>query len=93
MTRTRKMIGLAIFIMAVVLFAGCGVKDKFNDNRGRGDAPVGERNDNAKDVINFPDRFPNVASSCDGHGHRVFVTTHDKDDSPPAIVADPSCGG
>lgn len=37
----------------------------------------------------FNNHFPNVEDKCDGHGHRVYVTTA----KTFAIVPDPSCPG
>lgn len=76
----------AVVVMALVLVAGCG-----SDRKGTGDAPAHQLPKTAVDVIPFPDEFPNVAFTCDGHGHRVYVTTHNKDDSPPVVVNDTSC--
>lgn len=45
--------------------------------------------DRQKRAIAFPNKFANVATACDGYGHRIFVTTRDFID----IVADPSCPG
>jgi hypothetical protein len=59
-----------------------------NDARGRGDAPVGSKDDAPAEVINFPDQFANVAHKCDGHGHRVYSTTRQ---APVVVIDDPSC--
>ena len=39
-----------------------------------------------------PDHYDNVASKCDGHGHRMFVTSN-KDQAPSnlVVVSDESC--
>lgn len=76
-----------------LLTAGCGVNDAINERRGRGDAPIGRIDDGAKEVIQFPDRFANVAHACDGHGHRVFVTTRTSEAGMQmSVVDDASCG-
>lgn len=84
------LVGLAF----VASLAGCGSDgplQKFQDHRGRGDAPVGDRDDSPKDVINMPNGFSNVASACDGHGHRVFVTTQNTNGKAMWAVADEHC--
>lgn len=45
--------------------------------------------DRQKRSIAFPNHFPNVATACDGYGHRIFTTTN----RTVYIVADPSCPG
>jgi hypothetical protein len=78
---------LAVLVALAVVLAGCG--QHYNDKRGRGDAGVGEVDGDRKEVIEFPDWFSNVAHGCDGHGHRVYVTTGDA--GHVAVIADPSC--
>ena len=41
----------------------------------------------------MPDHYNNVASKCDGHGHRIYVTSN-KDQAPSNLVVidDRSCG-
>lgn len=76
-------------ITALVFLAACGA----NDERGRGDAPVGRFDDTPADVINMPDDYPNVATKCDPYqpGKRIYVVTHNKTDVQPLIVDDPAC--
>jgi hypothetical protein len=64
-----------------------------NDEEGRGDAPVDQKNINDAPayVINFPDSFHNVAVKCDPHGFRIF--SHTRAGSPPVILRDDSCLG
>jgi hypothetical protein len=45
--------------------------------------------DRQKRSIAFPNHFPNVATACDGYGHRIFTTT----DRDFRLIADPSCPG
>ena len=79
---------LTIAVLALGLAAtGCNA---VNDARGRGDAPVGSKDDSPAEVINFPDQFANVAHKCDGHGHRVYSTTRQ---AAPVVIDDPSCPG
>jgi hypothetical protein len=87
----RKLV--AILAIAVMGMAGtaCAAKDKFDTSRGRGDAGVKSVDDLPKEIIQFPDRFSNVADGCDHHGHRVFVTTKSDQSRFMVVVADESC--
>lgn len=82
---------LAVLVGTVVL-TGCGINDKMNEKRGRGDAATGKIDDEPKEVIQFPDRFSNVAHACDGHGHRVYVSTKSDGSRAMFVTADPTCG-
>lgn len=57
--------------------------------KGLGDSPVGRKNSAPREITMFPDQYANVANACDGHGHRIFVTTRN---APPVVIPDPSCG-
>lgn len=85
----KKIMAISVIILAL---AGCSAKDQFDTSRGRGDAGVKAVDDTPKDIIQFPDRFSNVAHACDGHGHRVFVTTKSDSSRMMQVIADPSCG-
>ena len=85
----RLVLILALFSMLLV---SCSQVDELNSNRGRGDAPVSRIDDSPKEVISFPDRFSNVAHACDGHGHRVYVTTKSDSSRQMFVIADESCG-
>lgn len=83
-----------IIALLVVAMAGCAStlhKNQYNTLRGRGDAPVGQVDNTRKDVIQMPDRFANVADACDGHGHRIFVTTHVDAFGYFVVLPDPTC--
>lgn len=86
--RKKALVASAVALMAL---GACSGVDNRNEARGRGDAPVAEVDDEAKEVIQFPDRFSNVAHGCDGHGHRVFVTTKSDQSRFMAVIDDPSC--
>jgi hypothetical protein len=79
-------------VVASSFLAGCGIQDEFNDDRGTGDAPTGDKDDSPAAVINMPNNFANVAHKCDGHGHRVYVSTHTAQAKQIAVIDDPSCG-
>jgi hypothetical protein len=83
---------LALLLACVAVLAGaCSIKDDIDESRGRGDASVGSVDDEDKEVIQFPDRFSNVAHACDGHGHRVYVTTKSDQSRFMAVIDDESC--
>lgn len=64
---------LAVAVVGIVAFVN------WNNNRqhtlGRGDAPTGDINRDARKVYELPDRFSNVAMFCDEYGNSVYVTT------------------
>jgi len=74
--------------VAALALAGCSDKatEQFND------APRGDTNDAAADILSFPDGFSNVATKCD-NGNRVYVAF--KGDHNRAAIAvvpnDPTC--
>jgi len=88
--RMRKRIAVGVLLGALAL-GGCAAKDKFDSSRGRGDSPVGTVDDTPKDVIQMPDRFSNVATACDHHGHRLYVTTKSDASRFLAVIDDPGC--
>lgn len=81
-------------LLAVALLAGCGHQDKFNDKRGRGDAPVGDVLEERRDIIMFPDQYANVAVACDGTS-RMYITTRKGDTAATLVVVpnSPECAG
>ena len=100
--RARGAVRAAGLVMAVAaLLVGCS--QHYNDQRGKGDAPVrGKSGDNTPaEVYNFPDGFGNLASKCVGDGKRGYATTkfvqaEDEDDvkilpAHAVIVDDPAC--
>lgn len=76
-------------ILAAVLFASCGQAEKQDAEH----AQPGTVDRSAPDfVIAFPDDYRNAVAKCDGHGHMVFVTSHDADQpSAIAVINDDSC--
>lgn len=80
-----------------VAAAACGALlvscSGYNEQRGWGDAPVGSVQDGPAEVVNMPNEFGNVATKCDGHGHRLYVVTHSRSDAPVVVIDDPSCPG
>lgn len=88
-TVAGTLLGLAI--VALVAFVIVPTVDRNNERRGRGDADVADVDDSGAQVIQFPDRFSNVASKCDGYGHRIFVTTKSDSSRFMVVVDDPTC--
>ena len=82
---------IAAVVVCALALTSCGINDARNEVRGRGDSPVGKVNDDPKEIIQFPDRFSNVSHACDGHGHRVFVTTQTDSGRQLEIIEDDSC--
>lgn len=82
--RTKTKVALAAVPLTIALGAGSC------DEKGLGDAPVGDALEDERTVIVMPDGFPNLVVVCDGPT-RVYVTTRE---APPAVVADhPACRG
>ncbi|WP_282695966.1 hypothetical protein [Streptomyces sp. CC208A] len=80
-----------LVIAAIGLATGCS--QQYDDERGKGDAPVkGRSGDNTPaEVFNMPDGFGNLATKCVGHGFRAYVTTNGGGPSNLEIVPDSSC--
>lgn len=95
MTTPSRIAG-ALCALAVAFFllsfaaAGCG-SDKSQEPFK--DAPrSGQNNDDPAEVINMPDGFSNLATKCDGHGHRVYVVYHgDHTYGSVTAINDPRC--
>lgn len=66
-------------VAALLLFGAVGCSE-YNDERGKGDAPVANRSgdDSPKHVTNNPDGFGNVVTGCvsGADGYRYFATTN-----------------
>lgn len=83
-------------LMAALLLFGAVGCSAYNDERGKGDAPVANRSgeDSPKQVTNNPDGFGNVATGCvaGATGFRYFVTTNSGDHpSSLVVLADAGC--
>jgi hypothetical protein len=80
--------GLALMASTV---AGCG---GYDEERGWGDAPISERDDGAWQIINSPDKFPNIATRCNPYqkGTRIYIQTHtDQAKTQLVLQPDESC--
>lgn len=80
---------LLIGTLLIVSLTGCS---EFNDDRGKGDAPVLNKkgDDWPAVVVNFPDGFANIAFKC-LNGNGLYVTTRDA--APVVVEEDPNCSG
>ena len=83
----RTVLVLACAVLALVT-AGCGQKERVNAHQST------NVDRTAAEVYAMPNYFNNVASKCDGHGHRIFVTSN-KANAPSnlVVVNDSSCPG
>lgn len=84
---------LVLSTLLVLSLAACTGQSEFEQERGRGDAPVGEVNNDPADITNFPDGYGNIASKCDGNGWHIFQVRHTIDGPRPApiVVRDEEC--
>ena len=81
---------LLVSLVAVVFVAaGCGTqKERVNAHQST------SVDRSPAEVYAMPNYYNNVASKCDGHGHRIFVTSN-KSNAPSnlVVIADSSCPG
>jgi hypothetical protein len=88
---------LAGIACAVLLFGATACSD-YNDERGRGDAPVAGKagEDSAAFCTNMPDEFGNLCGKCVAHfpPWAAVVTTHYQSSSNVVLFQAPEqCGG
>lgn len=84
----RGVIAAGAVVLIIATGAGCSkFGEQFND------APVEKKNDRPAEVYSMPDGFANVATKCDNHGNRMYVTMQgDKAGKAVSVIAnDPSC--
>lgn len=87
---------LPVAVVGVVALAGCGSNHcTSGGDCSREDALDTRDADNtAPRVILFNNHYPNIETKCDGHGHRIYVGTHDSaKGNNIQIIPDPSCDG
>lgn len=74
---------------ATLAVAGCGEAPERQNAHQTPDTQVDRV---PAEVYAMPDHYNNVASKCDKHGHRIFITSN-KDQAPSNLVVidDPSC--
>jgi hypothetical protein len=87
MIRRLRLAAVALVAAGALALAGCSkATEVFND------APINSKNDLPADVYSMPDGFSNVASKCDGKGHRIFVAYHgDSAYAAIAVIDDATC--
>lgn len=86
----RKIISAIMGVGLIVgVIGGCS---QYNDERGKGDAPVeGRSGDDAPAVvINMPNNFANIAFKC-LNGNGLYVTTREA--APVIVKDDANCDG
>ena len=101
---SKTLAAAAVILASSVGLAACGGSDlsteDAHDTRNRcrqieqvNDAgqtrPGNCLDDTQKRVIAFPNHFKNMATACDGYGHRLWETTSNHQ----MIAPDPSCPG
>lgn len=79
---------LPLVAVGALVVAGCG--DDYKDERGRGDAPVGDRVEEPRTVIFNVDRFPNLSIVCDG---ATAIYTNTRDAGSMVAIPTPSTAG
>lgn len=77
---------LTVIAVVVLVASGC---QGYNDKRGRGGAPINlPSDDSPAEVVNFPDKFHNVAFKCMGVNG---IYTHTREAAPVVVPNDPMC--
>ncbi len=82
-----RLIALVLATAALTGVVGCGnTPERLNAHQQR------NVDRTPPDVYAMPDHYNNVASMCDGHGHRMYVTSN-KDQAPSnlVVISDESC--
>ena len=84
---------LVVLVLCLAVFAMTGCWEQYKEERGRGDAPVGEVDDTDALVINFPNDYPGIATKCGAPGQRIY--THTRSDPTQGVsivvVEDENC--
>lgn len=86
----RSLIALVLAAAAAVPLTGCGSDTP--ERRNARQTPDAQVDRTPAEVYAMPDHYNNVASKCDLHGHRIFITSN-KDQAPSNLVVldDDSC--
>jgi hypothetical protein len=78
---------LGVLAVLCVAVAGCGnTPERLNAHQSR------NVDQTPPEIYAMPDHYNNVASKCDRHGHRIYVTSN-KDQAPSnmVVIDDRSC--
>jgi hypothetical protein len=86
MLKNRRRLLLAVIPLILAL----GACSEFNDDRGKGDAPVDQLPDREVTVFPNGDGFPNVAAFCAGP-NGIYTVTGSNRDPLDVVVEDPNC--
>lgn len=76
---------IVVFLLIIGVRAFVNWNNNRNHTLGRGDAPTGSVNKDARKIFELPDRFSNIAMFCDEYGNAVYVST--KSDDSRAMFA------
>lgn len=79
-----------VWKLVAVILVGILLSASSCDEKGLGDAPVGDQLEEPRTVIVMPDTFPNLVIVCDGDT-RLYVTTREA--APLAVPNHPLCKG
>lgn len=84
----KRKSGVAALAITGALLVGCGAPERQNAHQ----SPSGEIDRSPAQILAMPDHYNNVATKCDHHGHRVFVTSN-KSSAPSnlVVVTDETC--
>lgn len=85
----KAAVTLGAVALVILSSTGCArITEEWND------APIERKDDSPAIVYSMPDGFANVASKCDGFGHRFFTTKGSDAGGGKAVsvIADPLCG-
>ena len=89
MTSTsRWAVRAAVAATTLVVAAAAAGCSGYNDDRGKGDAPVGARHEAPRQVWQNLDGYPNVSAFCVGV-NGVYTTTREA--APVVVPDDPNC--
>lgn len=78
---------LLVLVLAVAA-AGCGQVEKQDAHRAQ------KVDRSPPEVIAMPEDFGNLSLKCDGHGHRVYVTSNPgKSAANVFVIEDSTCPG
>ena len=89
----RTAFGLIAVAATGFVIAGCGSGDDASREDAH-DVPGHLIDKRRPEVHAFNNHYPNIEEKCDGHGHRIFVQTHDSATGRNMVILpDPTCPG
>lgn len=78
---------IPLALTASLYAAACGVGPDKSREDARDTTDVDK---SAAHIVAFNNHYANVATKCDGHGHRLYITTSS---GRVTVIPDPSCPG